>query len=102
MKHIITALFILFVSLNGYAQSEKNKSKVNACKEVENTYQIISHQARTKLAITSEVCDIVKRERKKDETVIYKVNEFYSIKIYSEKDIPGLKLPMDYIIYKEN
>lgn len=102
MKQIITVLFILFASFIGNAQSEQNKSKVNVCKEVENTYQIISHQARTKLAITSDICDIVKRERKKDETVIYKVNEFYSIKIYSEKDIPRLKLPMDYIIYKEN
>ena len=75
---------------------------MNVCDDVENTYQIISHQPRTKLAITSDVCDIVKRERKKNETVVYKVNELYSIKIYSETEIPKLKLPLEYIIYKEN
>jgi len=80
----------------------QNTSKINPCKEVENTYQVISHQPRTKLAITTDVCEIVKRERKKNETVIFKVNELYSIKIYSEMEIPTLKLPLEYIIYKEN
>lgn len=89
----------LFFSLLGFSQTS---IKNNVCKEVENTYQIVSVSERLKLAITSEVCEIVKRERKKDKTFIYYVNEFYSIKIYSEKDIPSLKLPLQYIIYKEN
>ena len=55
-----------------------------------------------KLAITSDVCEIVKKERKKDQTIIFPINEFYSLKIYSEKDIPSIKLPLQYIIYKEN
>jgi len=93
------SLLFLFVTVIGFSQTNQ---KANICKEVENTYQIVAASARTKLSITSEVCDIVKRERKKDETFIYYVNEFYSIKIYSEKEIPSLKLPLEYIIYKEN
>jgi hypothetical protein len=102
MKKIILLSFILIAKFNASAQSEKKITKFNHCKELENTYQIISHQSRNKLAITSEVCEIVKRERKKDETIIYKVNDFYSIKIYSEKELLNIKKPLEYIIYKEN
>lgn len=98
-SYLCLSLMFLFFSLLGFSQTS---IKNNVCKEVENTYQIVSVSERLKLAITSEVCEIVKRERKKDKTFIYYVNEFYSIKIYSEKDIPSLKLPLQYIIYKEN
>ncbi len=97
-KKLYSIVLFLF-SIHAMAQ---NQSKSNSCKDVENTYQIISHQPRIRLAITSDVCEIVKRERKKDKTIIYKVNELYSIKIYSEKEIPTLKLPLEYIIFKEN
>jgi len=79
-----------------------SQEKIDLCKEVENTYQVISGNPRFKLTITSDVCEIVKRERQKEKTIIYKVNEYYSLKIYSEKDIPSIKLPLQYIIYKEN
>jgi len=91
-------LFVLFFKLDSFSQT--SNEKINLCKEVENTYQIISHNTRYQLAITTDVCEIVKRERKKEETFIFKVNEYYSIKIYSEKDIPTIKLPLQYIIYK--
>ena len=97
--NIIIIVSSFLISIHSYSQSN---IKMNVCKEVENTYQIISHQPRTKLAITPDVCDIVKRERNKNETVVYRVNELYSIKIYSETEIPKLKLPLEYIIYKEN
>ena len=93
------SLLFMFLSLIGISQTN---NKIELCKEVENTYQIISHNPRYKLAITTDVCEIVKRERKKEETFIYKVNEYYSIKIYSEKDIPNIKLPLQYIISKVN
>lgn len=98
-SYLRLSLMFLFFSLLGFSQTGVEN---NVCKEVENTYQIVSVSERLKLAITSDVCEIVKRERKKDKTFIYHVNEFYSIKIYSEKDIPSLKLPLQYIIYKEN
>lgn len=98
MKKLFFVLLVVF-SVKGKSQTN---SKITLCKEVENTYQIISHSTRYKLAISTDVCEIVKRERKKDETFIYKVNEYYSIKIYSEKDIPNIKLPLQYIINKEN
>jgi len=98
INNLRLSLAFLFLSLIGFSQTAL---KNNVCKEVENTYQIVSASERLKLAITSDVCEIVKRERKKDKTFIYYVNEFYSIKIYSEKDIPSLKLPLQYIIYKE-
>jgi len=101
MKSINFRLFLLFLFLNAVVYSQTNE-KIKICKEVENTYQIVASSERIKLSITTDVCEIVKRERKKDETFIYFVNEFYSIKIYSEKDIPSLKLPLQYIIYKEN
>ncbi len=99
INNLKLTLAFLFFSLLGFSQTGVEN---NVCKEVENTYQIVSVSERLKLAITSDVCEIVKRERKKDKTFIYYVNEFYSIKIYSEKDIPSLKLPLQYIIYKEN
>lgn len=100
MKKNCLVLFVfLFLNYLGFSQSN---SKQVICKEVENTYQIVAANKRVKLAITSDVCEIVKRERKKEETFIYPVNEFYSIKIFSEKDIPNIKLPLQYIIYKEN
>lgn len=100
MKNNCLVLFVfLFLSYFGFSQTN---SKQVTCKEVENTYQIVAANKRVKLAITSDVCEIVKRERKKEETFIYPVNEFYSIKIFSEKDIPNIKLPLQYIIYKEN
>jgi hypothetical protein len=101
MKKVSFGLSFVFVFLSLLGISQTN-SKINICKEVENTYQIVAANKRVKLAITSDVCDIVKRERKKDQTIIYPVNEFYSIKIYSEKDIQSIKLPLQYIIYKEN
>jgi hypothetical protein len=99
INNLRLSIAFLFFSLLGFSQTGLEN---NVCKEVENTYQIVSVSERLKLAITSDVCEIVKRERKKDKTFIYYVNEFYSIKIYSEKDIPSLKLPLQYIIYKEN
>lgn len=99
INNLRLSLAFLFFSLLGFSQTGVEN---NVCKEVENTYQIVSVSERLKLAITSDVCEIVKRERKKDKTFIYYVNEFYSIKIYSEKDIPSLKLPLQYIIFKEN
>ncbi|MBK6833615.1 MAG: hypothetical protein IPG89_04790 [Bacteroidetes bacterium] len=101
MKKASFRLSFVFVFLSLLGISQTN-TKINNCKEVENTYQIVAANRRVKLAITSDVCDIVIRERKKDQTFIYPVNEFYSIKIYSEKDIQSIKLPLQYIIYKEN
>ncbi len=102
-------LFFAFAfSSNLSAQTNAKKpvkteqEKIDLCKEVENTYQIISSNPRLKPAITTDVCEIVKRERQKDKTIIYKLNDYYSIKIYSEKDIPLLKLPLQYIIYNKN
>ncbi|MDP2385661.1 MAG: hypothetical protein Q8M29_04775 [Bacteroidota bacterium] len=103
----IVAFFAINLSVNAQSTSKlvkpkTSQEKIDLCKEVENTYQIVSGNPRYKLTITSDVCEIVKRERQKDKTIIYKVNEYYSLKIYSEKDIPTIKLPLQYIIYKEN
>lgn len=99
MKNIFLVLIFCVSYIKGFSQTN---DKVNLCKEVENTYQIIATNTRIKLALTSDVCEIVKRERQKEKTIIYKVNDWYSIKIYSEKDIPNIKLPLQYIIYSEN
>lgn len=98
-SYLRLSLMFLFFSLLGFSQTS---IKNNVCNEVENTYQIVAANKRVKLAITSDVCEIVKKERKKDQTIIFSINEFYSLKIYSEKDIPSIKLPLQYIIYKEN
>jgi len=110
MKAIFFIVFVFFTlgkSMNAQTNAKvinakSPQEKIDLCKEVENTYQVISNNPRYKLAITSDICEIVKRERQKDKTIVYKVNEFYSLKIYSEKDIPTIKLPLQYIIYKEN
>ena len=107
MKLIILSLFAFFAfSLNVNAQStnkgKTTQEKLDLCKQVENTYQIIANDKRTHLAITTDICEIVIRERQKDKTIIYKVNELYSVKIYSEKGIPLIKQPLQYIIYNEN
>ncbi len=99
MRLLIIAI-VLVVCLKSTAQ-EITKNNENICKEVENTYQVIVSSSRLKYAITDDVCKIVKRERKKDKTIIYQVNEFYALKIYSETEIPTLKKPLEYIIYKE-
>lgn len=96
-----STLFGIFLFFNLLSFSQKNE-KATICKEVENTYQIVAANKRIKLSITSDVCEIVKRERKKEETFIYYINESYSVKIYSEKDLSNIKLPLQYIIYKEN
>ncbi|HEY1039600.1 MAG TPA: hypothetical protein VGF30_09365 [Bacteroidia bacterium] len=104
MKLLYLSFFLSVFAIGVNAQTtakgkpKTTQEKIDLCKEVENTYQIVTSNPRWKLAITTDVCEIVKRERKKDVTFIYKVDEYYSIKIYSEKDIPKLKLPLKYII----
>jgi hypothetical protein len=72
------------------------------CKELENTYQVIVSNPRAKLALTSDLCDIVARERKSDKTVYYKYNDLITLKIYSEAELKTIHKPVQYIIYKEN
>ena len=72
-------------------EEEKTAYLVNLCKEVENTYEVIIADTRLGISLTSDVCEIVKKERKKSETVFIKYNEYVTIKIYSEDEINRIK-----------
>jgi Glu-tRNA(Gln) amidotransferase subunit E-like FAD-binding protein len=68
-------------------EDEKTAYLINLCKEVENTYEDLVSDTRLKIALTSDVCEIVKQKRDKSETVLYKYNENVTLKIYSEDKI---------------
>ncbi|MFL5754563.1 MAG: hypothetical protein ACJ76F_14215 [Bacteroidia bacterium] len=110
MKTFIKLLFILILGIKSgaaFAQSAKTPKqiadeKVAVCKEVENKYQVIVSNTRAKLALTSDLCDIVKKERKADKTTYYKYNDLITLKMYSDADLKTMKMPLEYVIYKEN
>ncbi len=67
--------------------------KKQVCHEVENTYQVlVINNPRAKVALTDDVCLIVKEQRKLDETVIYKYDESIKLRIYSSKEIENFKI----------
>ena|ERR1700741_278184 len=111
MKSIFKLFFILIIfakSGDVCAQAaKKNPAQIGAenvalCKEVENKYQVIVSNPRVKLALTSDLCEIVKKERKANKTTYYKYNDLITLKMYSDADLKGMKMPLEYIIYKEN
>lgn len=110
MKPFLTLFFILMIFMKSgtvCAQNSKTpqqigEEKVALCKEVENKYQVIVSNNRIKLALTSDLCEIVKRERKPDQTTYYKYNDLITLKMYSDADLKALNKPLEYIIYKEN
>lgn len=82
-------------------KKDNNNVIITLCKEIENTYQIIVLDPRIKIALTSDICEIVKRERKKSETVFYPIDKFIKLKIYSSDELKGIKKPFPLIIYNE-
>ena len=67
--------------------------KKQVCHEIENTYQVlVVNNPRAKVALTDDVCLIVKEKRKLDETVIYKYDESIKLKIYSSKERENFKI----------
>ena len=85
---------------NGTSQ-EDTANLITLCKEVENTYQVIVSDPRLKIALTSDVCEIVKRERKKSETVFYTMDKFVTLKIYSLDELKNISKPLPLIIYNQ-
>ncbi|MFL5753494.1 MAG: hypothetical protein ACJ76F_08810 [Bacteroidia bacterium] len=77
------------------------KSKADLCIQMENTYQVIVSNPRIKIALSSDACEIVKRERKRSETVFYKYDQYVTLKIYSEDALKELKGSLEKIIYSE-
>ena len=76
-------------SVNKSIDSTENKinNLIKICEEVKNTYRVITSNTRLSVALKSDVCEIVNRERKKSETVFYKYDEFTTLEIFSEDQI---------------
>lgn len=97
MKTSITVLILFFCVQTGFVNAQQNPSKektdelIALCKEVEGTYKVIQYNPRVEVVLTSDVCEVVKKNRKKSETVYYKYNEFITLEIYSEEQVKKLK-----------
>jgi hypothetical protein len=89
------------INSSDLTQEEKTAYFINLCKEVENTYQVIVSDPRLKIALTTDVCEIVKRERKKSETVFYPMDKFVTIKIYSLDELKNINKTLPLIIYNK-
>lgn len=100
---LFISLCLLGISMNGQEKPAKSlaDNATNICQEVDNTYQVIVSDPRVKLALTSDVCEVVKRERKKSETVYYKYDRVVTLKIYAEDELKKIRQPMEKIIYSE-
>jgi hypothetical protein len=99
-------LLFLCIAFKFNAQVSNSKSsksspeeRIKLCQEMENTYQVIVSNPRLKVVLTSDVCEVVKRERKKSETILYKYDTYITLKIYSEEELKKIKTPLEKIIY---
>jgi hypothetical protein len=102
-------LLLIFGVKSGTIQAQTAKTpgkvaeeKIAVCKEVENKYQVLVSNPRARLALTSDLCEIVKKERKADQTTYYKYNDLITLKMYSDAELKKMKMPLEYVIYKEN
>jgi hypothetical protein len=96
MKLVLQIIFLLLCikAKNLVAQenptTEKQVNIIALCKETEGTYKVIPSNPRMKVVLTSDVCEVVKKNRKKSETTYLKYNENITLEIYSEEKIKKL------------
>ncbi|MCD6065218.1 MAG: hypothetical protein K0S33_44 [Bacteroidetes bacterium] len=97
MKKLLLLLSLFFCVALGYSQTN---TQANICEKVKNTYQVVVDNARIKVALTSDVCNVVERERKAETINYYRYNDYITLKIYPTSQLASIKTELPYIIYK--
>jgi hypothetical protein len=66
---------------------EQAAQAIALCKEVEGTYKLIQTDPRIEVAVGSDACEMVKKNRKASETVYLKYNDYITLEIFSEEQL---------------
>lgn len=100
MKRLFLTTVVFICVIGASAQTSSSNSKTLLCEKVKNTYQVVVENYRTKVAVPSDVCEIVEKERRQDVVTYYKFSDAITLKIYPVSQLPSLPKNLPYIIYK--
>jgi len=60
---LIIGLLAISIDLKAQSELPPPQEKIDVCKDVQNTYQIVVTDSKMKFSIGQDLCEIVKRER---------------------------------------